>query len=85
MANPLVDDWLGYHATGCKATDSRFSAWQDVDDLVHRDPEAGWALILELIAAASDDRLLANVAAGPPGSGNRSQLTRLRRRRELGS
>ena len=65
MANPLVDDWLGYHAAGCKATDSRFSAWQDVDDLVHRDPEAGWALILELIAAASDDRLLANVAAGP--------------------
>ena len=34
-------------------------------DLVRRDPEAGWVLILELIAAAENDELLANVAAGP--------------------
>ena len=24
MPNPLVDDWLGYHAAGCQTTDPRF-------------------------------------------------------------
>ena len=65
MPNPLVDDWLGYHAAGCEPTDPQFAAWQGIDDLVRRDPEAGWALILELTVGAADDRLLANVAAGP--------------------
>ena len=65
MPNPLVDDWLAYHTAGSKATDSRFVAWEKVDDLLRRDPEAGWALTLELVAAAPDDKLLANVAAGP--------------------
>jgi hypothetical protein len=65
MPHPLVDDWIAYHAAGSRGSDPRFSAWAEVDDLVRRDPEAGWALILELIAAAPDDRILANVAAGP--------------------
>lgn len=65
MPNSLVNDWLAYHAAGSVAEDPRFYAWEEVDDLVRRDPEAGWALILELVAAAPDDKLLANVAAGP--------------------
>jgi hypothetical protein len=65
MPNPLVDDWIGYCAAGSKASDPRFAAWESVDDLVRRDPESGWSLVLELIAAAADDQILANVAAGP--------------------
>lgn len=65
MPNSLVNDWLAYHAAGSVAEDPRFDAWEKVDDLVRRDPDAGWALTLELVAAAPDDRLLANIAAGP--------------------
>jgi len=65
MPHLLVDDWIAYHVAGSRASDPRFSAWAEVDDLVRRDPEAGWTLILELIVAAPDDRILANVAAGP--------------------
>ena len=65
MPNPLVGDWIQYHADGSKPSDPRFSAWVEVDDLVRRDSEAGWTLILELVDAARDDRLLADVAAGP--------------------
>src|SRR5438552_477274 len=65
MPHPLVGDWIGYHTDGLKASDPRASAWTEMDELVREDPEAGWALILELVAAAPDDRTLANVAAGP--------------------
>ena len=65
MPNPLVDDWIDYCAAGSKASDPLFAAWERVDELVRRDPESGWSLVLELIAAAADDRILANVAAGP--------------------
>jgi hypothetical protein len=65
VPNSLVDDWIGYCSGGSKATDPRFSAWEKVDDLLRRDPEAGWILTLELIAVAPDDKVLANVAAGP--------------------
>ena len=65
MPNPLVDDWIGYCAAGSDVSDPRFAAWEKVDDLVRRDPESGWSLILELITAAADDKILANVAAGP--------------------
>jgi len=65
MRHPLVDDWIAYHAAGGRASDPRFSAWAEVDDLVRRDPESGWSVTLDLIVAASDDRILAKVAAGP--------------------
>jgi hypothetical protein len=42
-----------------------FSAWEQVNDLVGSDPEAAWVVTLALIEAAPDDRVLANVAAGP--------------------
>jgi len=65
MRDPLVEDWIRYHVERRKSADPLFSAWQKVDDIVHRDPEAGWTLTLALIEAAPDDRVLANVAAGP--------------------
>jgi hypothetical protein len=65
MPTPLVDDWIGYCADGSKVSDQRVTAWERVDDVVRRDPESGWSLVLELVAAAPDDRVLANVAAGP--------------------
>jgi hypothetical protein len=42
-----------------------FAAWEEVRETVWSRPEDGWALILELIEAAPDDRVLASVAAGP--------------------
>jgi hypothetical protein len=66
MPNPLVDDWIAYCSAESKATDLRVAAaWEQVNDLLRRDPEAGWTLTLELIAAAPDDNTLAKVAAGP--------------------
>jgi hypothetical protein len=65
MPTPLVDEWIAYYSGGSKATDPRLSASEKVDDLLRRDPEAGWTLTLELIVAAPDDKVLANVAAGP--------------------
>jgi len=65
MPTPLVDEWIAYCLGRSKATDPRLSAWEKVDDLLRRDPEAGWTLTLELIVAAPDDKVLASVAAGP--------------------
>ena len=65
MSSSVVEDWIRYHSEDCKASDPPFSVCEYVDDLVTRDPEAGWLMILDLIAAAPDDRVLAAIAAGP--------------------
>ena len=65
MPHPLVEDWIRYHVDGSRTSDPRYSAWVEVDELIRRDSEAGWALTLELVVAAPDDRILADVAAGP--------------------
>jgi len=65
MPHPLVADWIAYHAERAKPSDPRFSAFEELNDLLHKDPEAGWSVTLELIVAAPDDLTLANVAAGP--------------------
>ena len=65
MPQSLVEDWIRYHAERRKQTDPLFEAWERVDELVRLDPEAGWNLTLELIEAAPDDHVLANIAAGP--------------------
>ena len=36
-----------------------------VEDLVRRDPDAAWAVVVELISRADDDAILAYIAAGP--------------------
>jgi hypothetical protein len=65
MPHPLVDEWIRYHAEKRKETDPLFRACEAVDDLVRDDPEMGWTVTLELIEAAPDEYVLANVAAGP--------------------
>jgi hypothetical protein len=65
MPQALVADWIRYHAEKRMPSDPLFAAWEQVDDLIRSDPEQGWSLVLELIEAAPDDRVLANVAAGP--------------------
>jgi hypothetical protein len=42
-----------------------FWAWEEVDELVCRDPEAGWRVTHLLLNTASSDEALAYVAAGP--------------------
>lgn len=49
---------------GEKRDDDRW-AWEWVHDLVGRDPDEGWALILALVDKAPSDAALAYVAAGP--------------------
>jgi hypothetical protein len=65
MRDPLIDDWIRYHAEDRKSTDPLLSACVKVDEIVHDDPEAGWTLTLALVEAAPDHRVLAMVAAGP--------------------
>jgi hypothetical protein len=65
MPQPLVDRWIRYHVERCKASDPLYPAWVEVDELLRRDSEAGWRLTLELVMAAPDNQVLANVAAGP--------------------
>jgi hypothetical protein len=40
-------------------------AFDEFVELLRNDPEAAWALTIELVARASDDATLAYVAAGP--------------------
>jgi hypothetical protein len=65
MLDPLVGDWIRYHAERRKGTDPLFAAWEQVTEIVLRDPEEGWTLALALVDAAPDDWVLCNVAAGP--------------------
>lgn len=65
MPRALVADWIRYHAENRKGSDPLFAAWEEVGELVSSHPEDGWTVILELIEAAPDDQVLANVAAGP--------------------
>jgi hypothetical protein len=40
-------------------------AMEAVDELVRDNPDTAWSIIVKLIAGATDDRVLAFVAAGP--------------------
>ena len=65
MRQELAGDWIRYHAEHRKSSDPLFVACSELDDLIHSAPEEAWTVTLELVAAAPDDRVLANVAAGP--------------------
>jgi hypothetical protein len=65
MRQGLVADWIRYHAQDRKPSDPLFAACGELDDLIRSSPEEAWTATLELIDLAADDRVLANVAAGP--------------------
>jgi hypothetical protein len=65
MRPNLANDWIRYHAERRRPSDPLFVACRELDDLIRSAPEDAWAVTLELIEGASDDRVLANVAAGP--------------------
>ena len=48
-----------------KSARNGFWAWEAVQALVHERPEEAWLLVLRLVELSPDDRMLANVAAGP--------------------
>jgi hypothetical protein len=65
MHQDIVADWIRCHAEDRKPSDPLFVACSELDDLIDSAPEEAWILTLELIESAPDDRVLANVAAGP--------------------
>ncbi len=60
----ILDAWFAYLATSCK-NDAYCWAWEAVDSAVRDTPQIGWSLILQLIAQAPSNEMLAHVAAGP--------------------
>ena len=47
------------------ADDERFWAVEAMWDIVEKDPDGAWSILLELIRRADGDRALAYIAAGP--------------------
>jgi Family of unknown function (DUF6869) len=64
----LVGAWIAHHTGRTRYEPPReesFWAWQALFDLTHQDPEAAWTITLDLIRAAPDDQVLADIASGP--------------------
>ena len=58
----LVKTWIDHALRG---GDELFWAWDRVTKLTTHDPESVWPIILDLIQAAPNDQVLANIGAGP--------------------
>ena len=58
----LVKTWVDHALRG---GDELFWAWDRVTELTTHDPESVWPIILDLIQAAPNDQVLANIGAGP--------------------
>jgi uncharacterized protein DUF6869 len=65
MSEDLVARWIENANAGTRSPDELFEAWTAVDRVVATDSESGWQLVLKLIEAAPDDKVLAAIAAGP--------------------
>lgn len=61
----MIRDWIRHHAVRRSGDDPLFATWERIDSLVRENPDEGWRVCLALVAAAPDDFVLANVAAGP--------------------
>jgi hypothetical protein len=63
----VIDAWIQYHSTPKKkeGCENLFWAWEYVTDLVFKEPEQAWPIILELVKQAPTNRILFDVAAGP--------------------
>ena len=44
---------------------ANFWAFEAFDDLIHKEPEKAWPIILAIYNATDDESILANLAAGP--------------------
>jgi hypothetical protein len=53
------------HDQDVEADRHGFWAWEAVNTLVRERPEEAWSIITRLVEVSPDDRILANVAAGP--------------------
>jgi hypothetical protein len=62
--------WLDHDRTG---RETRFWAWERVDDVIGRQPVTGWLLVRHLIAGAADEAQLGSVAAPARGNALRPQ------------
>jgi hypothetical protein len=58
----LAKAWLDHDRTG---RNTRFWAWERVDDVIRHQPMTGWLLVSRLIEGAVDEAQLMSVAAGP--------------------
>ena len=65
MSRELVEKWIAYCQNRQTVTNFLLPVWEQVDEIIDRDPEMGWLLVLDLVEAAPDDLVLANIAAGP--------------------
>jgi hypothetical protein len=64
----LIDTWIEHYKVGGlnKVNESTFWAWEDLDDICRHDPDLCWELILEILRIDHSDRVVGNLAAGPP-------------------
>jgi len=62
MSPNLVEGWIEYHTT--KDPDL-FWSFEELNDLVHDDPEQAWKTIIEISSVSNDPEVSANLAAGP--------------------
>ena len=69
----LVDAWIKMHAAYNSDDpkhhgpdyEANFWAFETLDDMVRHEPGKAWPIILAIRSATDDDRILANLAAGP--------------------
>lgn len=62
MSPNLVENWIEYHTT--KDADL-FWSFEQLNELVHDDPEQAWKAIVAISSSSNDPAVLANLAAGP--------------------
>ena len=63
----VARDWvaLQYAARRSATYDELFLAWEQLDDLVHHDPETAWVIIGLIWQLDQTEKVLASLAAGP--------------------
>jgi hypothetical protein len=65
VSEDVAEKWIAHAKAGRRASEELFEAWEIVHETVADDAEAGWDLVVKLVEAAPDDKILAAVAAGP--------------------
>jgi hypothetical protein len=63
----LIEGYLAHAEARCLHGDDGdlAPAWWQMRDLVERDPEAAWLVVVEMVQRITRDEVLAYVAAGP--------------------